>query len=439
MSASPQCRPLILGDDGHLLNQQCNMLAASAVQVESSAGGNDLLVLMALARCMPEGSEDEGASIPLQELLALTRVSKRTVQRCIQSLEIQGEVIVEIDPGSENHYTIPSLSQALSSQASHACTNLQAMDCVMLYSEARGTALLVLLTIARFVRASGLQQGTAYPSQGTIEGLTGLNVSTVGRAVEGLQKIGEMKVTRFPVKEHKANLYEIPMLRPGGARSQAQLPKYVMTRTKEGLDLGSESIIDLVLNGSWGGKMTRVDAAALLVRDVSLRFAERLIAEGCKDPHYRSDAESTEWLYGANKLVSELLAMRGPLEDLDALYEYVATTERWQHIQTPRQIHDHLRSIHTERREISRAMDPTPVIREGPTFVGGGGWAHPVGAASHLPVRYSPYVFDAEDPRTWPEGVSRKRTPANVKAAYRAHEQHQMAVVAASGAEEGGR
>lgn len=71
----------------------------------SEAVGNDRLVLLAIA----DRANDDGADAwPNQEeLSSKTRLSRRTVQRCILSLEQLGELVVSREVGNTNRYTIP--------------------------------------------------------------------------------------------------------------------------------------------------------------------------------------------------------------------------------------------------------------------------------------------------------------------------------------------
>jgi hypothetical protein len=78
--------------------------ATDWVWKHSRAVGNARLVLLAIAdRAEPNGT---GAFPTVETLAKRTRLSPRTVQRCIHSLEAAGELSVERDVGRVNRYAV---------------------------------------------------------------------------------------------------------------------------------------------------------------------------------------------------------------------------------------------------------------------------------------------------------------------------------------------
>jgi len=213
--------------------------------------------------------------------------------------------------------------------------NWQAVNCVTLFSNASGNELLVLSMIARFVKAEGEGQGTAYPSVQTLEALTRLSRRTVQRCLQRLEEAGELLI-KYRAGGYETNLYTIPMLQAGGVRTTHELPNYISVITEERRPY-------IQKKGSYSVKVTP-QTVAREIRMISLKFADTLIAAGRKHPGYRADAESRDWRYGVEKLV---IRMGFPLDHdfIGRLFEYLAVSEDWKGIQTPRDIHDNYYEI----------------------------------------------------------------------------------------------
>lgn len=76
---------------------------SSCVWKHAPAKGNVLLVLLALA----DTAQDDGTCWPGYEFIARkTRLSKRTVMRCVDRLEEDGVVVKVVRPNTSNLYTI---------------------------------------------------------------------------------------------------------------------------------------------------------------------------------------------------------------------------------------------------------------------------------------------------------------------------------------------
>lgn len=223
--------------------------------------------------------------------------------------------------------------------------NWQAMNCVTLFSNAGGNDLLVLMAIARFVKAEGKGQGTADPSIKTLEALTRLSRRTVQRCLQNLGTAGELCI-----KENKGkfgtNLYTIPMLEAGGVRPTHELPPYMCLITENREHIVSESRKKRNITPTEGSSSVRLapEANRLKIREISLKLADTLIAAGRKHPSYRTDAESRDWRYGVGLLVWR---MGLPIDDelIDRVFNHVVTSDQWKHIQTPKDIHDHYNAI----------------------------------------------------------------------------------------------
>jgi Helix-turn-helix domain len=222
--------------------------------------------------------------------------------------------------------------------------NWQAVNCVTLFSGVGGNDLLVLMAIARFVRAEGKGQGTADPSIKTLEALTRLSRRTVQRCLQGLEEAGELCIEENAGR-FGTNLYTIPMLEAGGVRATHELPPYMclVTENREHIVTESRKRKKISTQGSSCVRLTP-EVNRLKIREISLKLADILIAGGRKHPGYRTDAESRDWRYGV-----ELLGLRVGLpvdeELVEDLFYYIATTDKWKHIQTPKDIHDHYHEI----------------------------------------------------------------------------------------------
>lgn len=81
-----------------------SLAAMNAVWEHSRANANNLAVLLAIA----DNADDEGRAYPKQETIAKkTRVSVRTVQRCIQELRDMGELLIDrTDQRLNNNYVV---------------------------------------------------------------------------------------------------------------------------------------------------------------------------------------------------------------------------------------------------------------------------------------------------------------------------------------------
>lgn len=222
--------------------------------------------------------------------------------------------------------------------------NWQAMNCVTLFSNAGGNDLLVLMAIARFVKAEGKGQGTADPSIKTLEALTRLSRRTVQRCLQNLETAGELCI-----KENKGkfgtNLYTIPMLEAGGVRPTHELPPYMclVTENREHIVMESRKRKNTNTQGSSRVRLAP-EVNRLKIREISLKLADILIAGGRKHPSYRTDAESRDWRYGVESLC---LRMGLPVDNelVEDLFYYIANSDQWKHIQTPKDIHDHYHAI----------------------------------------------------------------------------------------------
>jgi Helix-turn-helix domain len=332
-----------VGPDGRSLTTWGNLAAVNHVMLSSEAKtGRDLLVLMAVARQTASDGPERGTGSPsVQVLEALTRLPTRTVQRALRDLADASELEVAFTAAEDatNVYRIPSLVRGGDGQFVGPGVNLQAMHCVMLFSEGSGRDLLVQMAIARFAKASGKHQGSSYPSVETLAALTRFSTRTVQRAIQSLEVAGEVRVD-FESGPSGTNRYTISMLEHGGVRSTDKLPLYVLGITRE---VEKDSLDGKGKKGSSHVNVTPGEVARR-IRAVSVRLADWLIASGRKHPAYRTDAESLEWRDGASELISELDGRepgwrKEPKQFLDALFEHVATTERWQYIRTPRDVY----------------------------------------------------------------------------------------------------
>lgn len=222
--------------------------------------------------------------------------------------------------------------------------NWQAVNCVTLFSNADGNDLLVLMGIARFVKAEGKRQGTAEPSIKTLEALTRLSRRTVQRCLQNLEQVGELRIEENAGR-YATNRYTIPMLEAGGVRPTQELPPYMclVTENREHIVSDSRKRKNTNTIGSSSVRLTP-EVNALKIREISLKLADILIAAGRKHPAYRTDAESRDWRYGV-----ELLGVRMGLpiddESVEDLFYYIATSDQWEHIQTPKDVHDHYNAI----------------------------------------------------------------------------------------------
>ena len=88
-----------------------------------------------------------------------------------------------------------------------------AMNAVFDHSAAEGTALLVLLAIARHGRHDGTG---AYPSIDTIAAMVKVSRSTVIRTIDDLNKAGELEVDRRAGPK-AANVYVVVVAARGGS------------------------------------------------------------------------------------------------------------------------------------------------------------------------------------------------------------------------------
>jgi DNA-binding transcriptional regulator YhcF (GntR family) len=356
-----------------------NMAAVSHVMNAATVGGTDLLVLMAIAhQSEPEGPEIAGSEVnawgrkllprgsadpSVQTIAAVTRLGTRTVQRSFAKLVEAEELSIVPNAGmaKANMYSVPRLAAAPVPLVADPGVNLQAMHCVMLFSEASGIDLLVQLAIARFVSSHGSRKGSAYPSVKMLAGLTGVATSTISSAIEALEAVGELVVSRRAAN-YGNNRYTIPMLCQGGVRSTGELPSYILMLSKE-----EDSPSHTFTQGSSHSTVTPGEVYRLRAQ-IAVKLVDALIAAERKDPDYRTDAVSDEWRGGAEHLMSQLNHrgcdwLEDPAMFLDALYQHVIESDKWPNVHNPRDVYHALDEILAD---MAPTPDPALFARERP-------------------------------------------------------------------------
>jgi len=187
--------------------------------------------------------------------------------------------------------------------------NCSAVDAVMTHSQAHGASRLVLLAIARHLNA---ETDEAWPSNETIRRLSGVgDASAVRKAVRRLIELGELE---RDVQDSPAgtNIFRLPKMDEWVTRTP-ELPSVSLVERGRGT---SSTQGDRHGSSEVPGPSPGPDDYERLVQELSYEFADLLIDAGRKNPRYRSDAASREWLYGIEKILFEH-ANRG----LDHIYD----------------------------------------------------------------------------------------------------------------------
>jgi hypothetical protein len=232
--------------------------------------------------------------------------------------------------------------------------NYLAVEEVWQHSGAKGSERLVLISIARFLNA----ERKAWPSHASVESLTGLSESAISNCLGRLENAERLKI-KYRKNKGETNLYTLPRYQPtrdtrGGLgdgeptrETRDKLPSRLVQREESKKNEKQRTVSKGSLSRETrGGSNDVISLPGDVTTDertlgLSLMIADAMIEHRGKKPRYRNDAESRDWINGTAKLGRGMTPGEQKLAEryLGDVLDHVVTSEQWQHVKMPSELH----------------------------------------------------------------------------------------------------